>query len=237
MDRLAERAAAGALHGTVVIADHQTAGRGRFRREWLAPRGTALLMSVLFRPELPHARLAQVPMALALGALDGLADCVRPAVALGLKWPNDLVWRDLKLAGLLAETDWAVDGAPAVCVGLGLNVAQAPDALPPGATSLAMLVDRVPPRTTLAAAILNATEAHYTFLQDGGDLVPRWAEHLVTVGQAVTAWQGDEPVNGRAVGVSPAGGLIVRRDDGVEVVLLAGDVTLRAPAAPGAGGM
>jgi BirA family transcriptional regulator, biotin operon repressor / biotin---[acetyl-CoA-carboxylase] ligase len=232
MDRLAELAAAGAPDGTVVIADRQTAGRGRFQRPWLAPAGTALLMSVLFRPELPPARVAQVPMALALGLLDGLAACAGCALPIGLKWPNDLVWRDLKLAGLLAEAMWGADGVAEVRVGLGLNVHQAPDALPPGAASLAMVLDRVPGRAPLATAILNATEGHYAQLLATGDLVPAWAARLVTLGQLVTAWSAEEPVHGLATGVTADGGLVIQRAEGSEVVVHAGDVTLRAPAGP-----
>jgi BirA family biotin operon repressor/biotin-[acetyl-CoA-carboxylase] ligase len=233
MDRLADLAAAGAPEGTVVIADYQSAGRGRLERAWLAPPGLALLMSVLFRPGPPPSRVAQVPMALALGCLDGLAACLPGAVAIGLKWPNDVLWEDLKLAGLLAEATWLADGSAAVRVGLGLNVHQPPDALPAGAVSLARLGGQVPGRAALAAAILNASEHHYAQLLAGGDLVPAWSARLVTLGRAVTAWQGGEPVSGLATGVTADGGLVLRRPDGSERVVRAGDVTLRPSAGPG----
>lgn len=226
MDLLAELALGGAAEGTVVLADHQGAGRGRLGRSWSAPAGTAVLMSVLFRPLLPPERLAQVPMALALGVVDGLAACVRPPIEVGLKWPNDVVWRDLKLAGLLTELDWAPDGSPVLRVGLGLNVSQAPDALPPGAVSLAMLVDRPPPRSALVAALLDAAATHYEQLLAGVDLTPVWAARLVTLGREVTVQTGSGSLPGRAVGVTAEGWLRLVDEAGHEHQLQAGDVSL-----------
>lgn len=234
LDVLAELAAAGAPEGTVVFADHQRQGRGRLGRAWLAPPGTALLMSVLFRPPLAPERVGQVGMAVALGALDGLRqwDGFPEDLPLALKWPNDLLCRDLKLGGLLAEASWPPTGPAEVRVGLGLNVRQAPEALPPGAISLAMVLDRVPDRSWLAAAILNAVDRHYAALQAGGDLLESWSRHLATLGQEVVAHRADGIVSGCAVGVTRTGALIVRADDGTEVELEAGDVSLRGALPP-----
>ncbi len=227
LDVLAELAAAGAPEGTVVIADHQTAGRGRFDRSWLAPPGTALLLSLLCRPPLMPERVGQVSMAVALGALDGLAASLPADVPLGLKWPNDVLCRGLKLGGLLAEAAWTPAGRAEVRVGLGLNVGQAPDAVPPGAISLAMVVDRVPGRAALAAAILNAVDGHYGALLAGADLVERWAGHLTTVGQEVVAHTAQGTLKGHATGVTATGALVLRLADGSEQILHAADVSLQ----------
>jgi BirA family biotin operon repressor/biotin-[acetyl-CoA-carboxylase] ligase len=163
MDALAALAEAGAAEGTVLLADEQRAGRGRHGRVWHTPPGVALALSVLFRPELPVERLPQIPMAVALAALDALEPRVPDPRDLALKWPNDLLVGEAKIAGLLSEVVWgkakggkgsegaamsqaaAKHGAapagtrPRLIVGLGLNVRQSSDALPEGATSVAAL--------------------------------------------------------------------------------------------------
>jgi BirA family biotin operon repressor/biotin-[acetyl-CoA-carboxylase] ligase len=113
-----------------------------------------------------------------------------------------------------------------VRVGVGLNVSQAPDALPPGAVSLAMLVDRPPPRAQLAAAILDAGAAHYEAVLEGVDLMPLWAKRLVTLGRDVVAQTPGGPLSGRAVGVTAEGWLRLVDGSGREHVLQAGDVSL-----------
>ena len=136
MDAAAALAAAGTPDGAVVLADVQTAGRGRHGRAWLAPPGTALMLSIVLRPPVPPDRLPQALMAVALGALEAIAGRLPADAPLGLKWPNDIVVGDRKIAGLLAETTWRGSDRPVVIVGLGLNVSQARAALPDGAVSL-----------------------------------------------------------------------------------------------------
>jgi len=134
---LLERAAEGAPEGVVAVADEQTAGRGRLGRAWVAPAGSALLVSVLLRPALRAEQTHLVTLAAGLAALDAV-DALTPVRA-GLKWPNDVVVDDRKLAGILAEAD----GAGAVVVGMGCNVR--PEVLPAelGETATAVRVDRV----------------------------------------------------------------------------------------------
>ncbi len=246
MDTAATFAGGGADEGVVILADEQTAGRGRHGRTWHTPPGVALAVSVLFRPDLPPERLAQIPMAVALAALDALTSRVPDPAALGLKWPNDVLVGDAKIAGLLAEVTWS--GAPArprVVVGLGLNVGQAPATLPEGATSVAALwgdakgagpTDHLD-RTALAIDLLRAIDAHYTHACAGADLVPAWSARLTTLGRTVVAHSvagasprtPEDTVHGRAVGVTTDGALRIATEAG-EVVVRAGDVTLSGAA-------
>src|SRR4051812_38029108 len=119
-----ELARAGAPEGLVVVADHQTAGRGRRGRSWEAPAGAALMGTILLRP--PAAVAGWATAAVGLAAVDAIT--AQAGVAPALKWPNDLVWPgdrtapDRKLAGILAEADWH-DDRVAVAVGIGINVA------------------------------------------------------------------------------------------------------------------
>lgn len=160
MDVLAAAARAGAPAGSVVVADFQRAGRGRLKRAWLAPPGSALMLSMLFRPDparLPPERTHELGMAVGLAAHDLLRGRLPAARDVRLKWPNDLLVDGRKIAGLLAEASWnsAEEGGGAegrVIVGLGLNVRQRGADLPEGATSLAEALE-------MAARDSNAGEA------------------------------------------------------------------------------
>ena len=229
MDAAAALAAAGTPDGAVVLADVQTAGRGRHGRAWLAPPGTALMLSIVLRPPVPPDRLPQALMAVALGALEAIAGRLPADAPLGLKWPNDIVVGDRKIAGLLAETTWRGSDRPVVIVGLGLNVSQARAALPDGAVSLRLAGARDLARTALAIDVLRAADRHYADVLAGVDLVPRWSARLSTLGRSVMvrdAVSGAVVAEGQATGVGADGALEVTGADGGVVAVRAGDVTL-----------
>jgi BirA family biotin operon repressor/biotin-[acetyl-CoA-carboxylase] ligase len=235
MSRAADLAAEGAPEGTIVLADHQTAGRGRLGRVWTAPPGSSLMLSVVLRPELPPGR------AWAVAAVAGVA-LADAAVALGvpgiaLKWPNDLLAGGRKAAGLLAEARVGGKSDDFVLLGMGVNVTQAADDLPPElrarATSLSAAAGRPVERAALLAAWGMRFEAGYRDLVTGGRaLLPAWRGHLATLGQEVRVDRiGREPLTGRAVDVGPGGELIIRLPDGAMATVSAGDVEhLRVPA-------
>jgi len=230
MDEAARLAAAGAPDGTVVLADHQTAGRGRLGRRWEAPPGTALLLSVLFRPPLPPERWPELAMAVGLGVLDALEaapPALPPGMAAALKWPNDVVVGDAKLGGLLSESRPAPGGGT-VIVGLGLNMRQLPDQLPPGAASLVTLGAVPPRRDRLAAVLLASVDDACARLLQGRSLVEEWSARLSTLGRVVTASAATGAVTGHAVGVDRAGALVIEDADGRRHTVLSGDVTLSA---------
>jgi BirA family transcriptional regulator, biotin operon repressor / biotin---[acetyl-CoA-carboxylase] ligase len=226
MDVAAEMARAGAPDGAVVIADHQTAGRGRFGRPWLAPPGTALLMAILFRPALEPALASQVTMAVALGALEVIAAHLPATVPAALKWPNDLLAGGGKIGGIIAEAQWTGDRADNIVVGLGLNVRQAADQLPSGATSFAALGIAPPDRSRFAAEVLRATDRHHVQLLTGQSLLPEWTSHLDTLNKLVAAQTPTGVVHGRAIGVASGGALTIQTADGATIDLHAADVTL-----------
>jgi biotin-[acetyl-CoA-carboxylase] ligase BirA-like protein len=118
---LRQQAAEGAPEGLVAVADHQSAGRGRLDRRWEAPAGASLLMSVLFRPEFDPSELHLCTGAVALAAAEACRDVA--GVGPVLKWPNDLLVGEAKLAGVLAEAEFAGDALASVVVGIGINVA------------------------------------------------------------------------------------------------------------------
>jgi BirA family biotin operon repressor/biotin-[acetyl-CoA-carboxylase] ligase len=221
-NRLAlDEARAGAEAGLVVVADVQTAGRGRLGRTWQAPPGASLLVSVLLRPDLPPSRLTVLTMAAALAMADALEDVA--GIEPELKWPNDLLVGGRKLCGILSEADTAPDGSTAVVVGLGVNVRweEFPGEIARTATALNLVSPREVTRDALLDAFLDRFGARLGSLDEAAT---DYRARLATIGRRVRVEQADETYEALAAGVDDDGSLHVRRDDGRDVVLRAGDV-------------
>ena len=221
--------------GTVLVTDHQTAGRGRLGRTWDAPPGTNLLVSVLVRPDWPPENHPLVTPALAVATVDVLVGMGVPAA---VKWPNDLVAEGGpapgKVAGILAEYS---SGPPAaVIIGLGLNLAwpTAGDDAPPGATSLRACGHTVD-RWDLLAVLLAVFDAQLVDLAAAGGPDRLREAHLgrsATIGRRVRAETATGTVEGAAVDITTDGSLLVRPDDPASspVPVAAGDITHLKPA-------
>ncbi len=233
-------ASAGAAEGLVILADEQTAGRGRLDRRWWAPPGTSLLFSLLLRPDLSVTHAGQLTMCLGLAAAEASESVT--GLRIGLKWPNDLIRAGRKLGGMLAEVELDDERIRYAVLGLGLNVnvdfaapaesaagAAMPDELRDQATSLAMLLGQPVDRASLLAALLASFETHYDRLLSGHSPHAAWAARLDTLGQRVRVALPDGACSGIAAGVTPEGGLILAGDDGTERIIWAGDVTAVRP--------
>jgi BirA family biotin operon repressor/biotin-[acetyl-CoA-carboxylase] ligase len=222
---VAERARAGEPPGLVVVTEHQTAGRGRLDRSWETPRGVALTFSLLATPgDVPLARWPWLPLLTGLAVVDAVRDVA--GLEATLKWPNDVMAGDGKLAGILVELVEHPAGAAAV-VGVGLNVSATRDELPvESATSLAVEGAADVDRTVLLGAVLAAFSTRYDgWVGAGGEgLRSSYREACSTLGREVRAdLPGGDTVTGTAVDVDDEGRLHV--DDGSRVhVLGAGDV-------------
>jgi BirA family biotin operon repressor/biotin-[acetyl-CoA-carboxylase] ligase len=226
--RAVELARMGAPEGTLVLAELQTQGRGRLKRQWYAPTGSSLLMSLILRPELlPH----QAQRATMICSL-GLAEAIHQVTGLQaqLKWPNDLLLNGKKVGGILTEL--AVKGSllEHVIVGMGLNVnldvTQLPSVIVP-ATGLALEAGRSIPRLDLLAAALECIEVLYLRMKAGWSPHRLWRERLVTLGQEVRVGTREEIIEGTAQDVDPDGALLIHTEDGELRRVMAGDVTLR----------
>jgi BirA family transcriptional regulator, biotin operon repressor / biotin---[acetyl-CoA-carboxylase] ligase len=222
---LVEEARSGAPEGLVVVADHQTQGRGRLGRTWSAEPGTALLVSVLLRPPLPIDEVPVVLMAAGLAACDGVeaAAGFRP----GLKWPNDLVVGDRKLAGLLTEATGGSD--PGVVLGLGINVSAAayPAELAGEATSCEEVASRPVDRAELLVAFLIALESRYSTVLGGSRqaTLNAYRADSATLGRRVRVELASGPaLEGKAGRVADDGQLVVVDDAGAEHLVSVGDV-------------
>jgi BirA family biotin operon repressor/biotin-[acetyl-CoA-carboxylase] ligase len=223
---LVEEARSGAPEGLVLVADYQTGGRGRLGRTWRAEPGTALLVSVLLRPPLPIDEVPVVLMAAGLAACDGVETAAgfRP----GLKWPNDLVVGDRKLAGLLTEATGG--GDPGVVLGLGINVGAAayPAELASEATSCEEVASRPVDRGELLVAFLVALESRYSTVLGGGGraaTLNAYRADSATLGRRVRVeLTAGRPLEGNARRLADDGQLVVVDDAGAEHLVNVGDV-------------
>ena len=227
-----ELAARGAPEGTLVIADEQTAGKGRLGRRLLAPSGTSLLMSLLFRPRFLAPYQAQrLTMICSLAVVDAISEVTGLLAA--IKWPNDIVVQGKKAGGILTELGATGGRLDYAVVGLGLNVnldfgaVETMGELAATATSLSQELGREVSRLALLWRILENIEGRYQRL--GGGELPHgeWASRLVTLHNHVTVDTPQGVVEGWAEGVDADGALILRINCGECQRVLAGDVTLR----------
>ncbi len=226
MDEARGLAGDGAPEGTVVIAEEQTAGRGRLGRPWVSAPGRNLSLSVVLLPTSAQLRYVNMAATLAvsgaIAAITGLA----PAV----KWPNDVMIDGRKVSGILVESSVAGGGTVFAVVGIGLNVNLDPSAFPEieeVATSLFRETGTLLDRTTVLLALLERLDSLYGSVKRGRSLTDEWAGQLETLGRSVRVRWGDRLLEGRASGVDGDGNLLLAQPDGSTVTVVAGEVTLQ----------
>ncbi len=210
--------AEGAGHGSLVVADRQTRGRGRLGADWWSPPGVGLYVSVVLRGASEIESPTTVVAAVGLGIAEG----VRAATGLDLdiKWPNDLWHNGRKVAGVLVESRGFDPRRPALVAGFGINVNHRPADLPPAlrenAASLAMVAGRRLDRGGVLAAVLTALEPRLDQALSGAcaDLEENYRALSCLRGVDVHLLDGDEPVRGRVEDVSARSGLLLRLVDG-----------------------
>jgi len=228
-------AASGAPDRSVLVAEHQDAGRGRLGRDWVSPPGTGVTVSVLLRPDVPPDRYGWLPLLAGLAVRDAVRELVPAQVC--LKWPNDLLLGDeqRKAGGILAEATSGPDGT-AVVLGIGLNVSGGPGALPANATSLraegAQAVDRT---KVLVAVLTRLAERESAWRAAGGDpdahrLRADYREACSSLGAEVRVeLPGGMTATGMAEDVDGDGRLLLLGADGHRRAVAAGDVVHLRP--------
>lgn len=219
---VAALARSGAPEGVVLVAGYQSAGRGRRDRRWSAGPGDGLLASILLRPQAPIERLGLIPLAVGVAIVDAVRALGVHDV--GLKWPNDVLVGEAKLAGILSELvadGGGRDGKPAVVAGFGVNLRGTPAEIPE-AVSLADLTGVPADPDSFLRSLLDGLEVLYRTLADD-TIVARATERMTTLGRAVAVERSGPPLQGRAVGLDEGGRLIVETTTG-PVVVAAGDV-------------
>jgi BirA family biotin operon repressor/biotin-[acetyl-CoA-carboxylase] ligase len=216
----------GAPEGTLVVAEEQTTGRGRQGRRWLAPKGSSLLLSLVFRPSLTSVTLPQLLMASSLAVAEAIEHST--GLPVHLKWPNDILVESKKVAGILIEAGFSGDSLDYAVVGIGLNVNLDPAEIPEiasSATSLSAELGRRVPRLEVLHSLLRSMEREYLMLKGDKSPYGRWVARVAQLGQEVevnTPWGLER---GRLERVGEDGALFLCREDSTEVRITVGDVT------------
>ena len=221
---LARLATEGAAEGVSIVADEQTAGRGRLQRAWSSPRGAGLYFSILLRPT---TRQNYWPLITFMAAL-AVGDALREACGLGtdIKWPNDILSGERKICGILAEAIDTPSGR-AVILGIGINLTE--NAFPPElanvATSVSEATGSAPEREQILAALLTALSHWYSLLDNPSLIIDAWSNRSsYALGKLVQVSNGDDVWQGTTAGVEPDGALRLRTSSGDIKLVRAGDV-------------
>ena len=217
--------------GTVFLADHQTAGRGRRGRAWQSPEHTSVSMSLLLNPDIEASSVSMLTLVMGMAAAEGIRR--QSGVQAGIKWPNDIVCGGKKICGILTEYISGPEGRGAVVIGTGINVNIPcfPEELSDKATSLYLETGSMVSRESVTAGVLSAFAAYYrTFLQTGdmSGLIGQYSELLVTRDREVRVLDPAGAFEGTALGINARGELLVRRaDTGTVEQVYAGEVSVR----------
>jgi BirA family biotin operon repressor/biotin-[acetyl-CoA-carboxylase] ligase len=218
----------GAPEGTVVIAEQQLRGRGRGGRSWHSPTGVGIYCSIVLRPKLLPAKVQLMTLMTAVAVVRAMS--LKTGLSPRIKWPNDILINDKKVAGILLETKISHTRVEHGVIGVGINVNQTladlPEELRLGASSLRMELGRSVERSALVSQVFAELESLYERVQQGDSSVvlEQWRYYSATLGQQVRAVQRDELIEGVAVDVSDDGALLVRVKDDSLAEVLAGDV-------------
>jgi BirA family biotin operon repressor/biotin-[acetyl-CoA-carboxylase] ligase len=218
----------GAREGEIVIAEQQTHGRGRLGRIWVSPPFVNLYLSVVLRPELPPVQAPQITLTAAVALADTVA-CFTPEPP-AIKWPNDILVRGKKLAGILTESSVSAERINYVILGIGVNInfahALMPEAIRGRATSLMECAGETVSREAFLGRLIQHLDRCYGILGEAGfdRIAPRWEAYFNLRGQRVRVEMGDGALAGVAKGIDGDGALIVKGERGEFHRILAGDV-------------
>ena len=220
----------GEPHGTLYVAESQSAGRGRRGRRWESPEGESIYMSLLLRPEFPPVKAPMLTLVMALAVARALRE--RTGVDVQIKWPNDLVVQGRKICRILTEMSTEMTWINYVVIGIGINVNQNefPEELKDCASSLKMETGRRFRRSHLIAAVMEHFEMYYEqFLQEGSlaGFRKEYNELLVNKDRQVKILEPGNHYEAYALGINDAGELIVEKEDGSVQNIFAGEVSVR----------
>ena len=217
------------VHGTLIVADTQTAGKGRRGRVWQSPKGTTISMSLCLEPKLQTKNVAGLTLVMALAAAKGILEVTGEKV--GIKWPNDIVLNRKKICGILTEMIFTERGY-AVIIGIGMNVntENFPDEIKDIAGSLKSETGKEISREALIASVMKYFEIdyeRYVQTEDLSSLQEEYEELLVNRDREVLVLDPKEPYRGIARGINAQGNLMVACEDGTEKCVYSGEVSVR----------
>ena len=212
--------------GTVVCAESQSKGRGRLGRVWSSPKAKGLYFSLVLRPSIPLNQLAQLTLMSAVALAEAIEETseLKPLI----KWPNDILLEDHKLAGILTELRAESDQVKFVVVGIGLNVNSTAHQLVSGASSLKIAAGQNFDRPKVFQAVLRSLEKWYLKLLRHGfpEVMEEWKKRSATLNRRIKITDSAGTIEGQAVDLDEDGALLIRKDNGLIVKKSAGDVFL-----------
>ncbi|SKC04348.1 BirA family transcriptional regulator, biotin operon repressor / biotin-[acetyl-CoA-carboxylase] ligase [Lachnospiraceae bacterium] len=225
-----QNAEKGAPEGLMIVADTQTAGKGRRGRSWQTPSGVNIAMSYLMRPDFVPDLAPMMTLVVALAAAEGINKAT--GLETGIKWPNDIVINGKKLVGILTEMSIEPDFINYVVIGTGINVNQEdfPEEIKATATSLMLETGSRVSRSAVVGAVTTAFEKYYEIFRKNDDLselVEEYDRLCVNVNNKVRVLDPKGEWNGTASGINARGELLVTREDGTETAVYAGEVSVR----------
>ncbi len=225
-----------AVHGTLVVAEQQTGGKGRRGRNWVSPRGTGIWMTYLLRPDIAPDRASMLTLVAAMAVADGINEVIKAAggkAGCVIKWPNDIVLNSKKIVGILTEMSADPDSVNYVAVGIGINVntTEFDEEIRENASSILAQTGYHIQRSRIIGAVTRRFEEHYkTFIKtaDLSGLIEQYNNMLVNVGRQVRILSaGAEDETGTAIGIDKMGELLVKSEDGTVKPVISGEVSVR----------
>ena len=225
--RMAEE---GAPNGTLVIADKQTAGRGRCGRVWETPKGTAIAMTLLMRPNLRPEKASMLTLVMGMAVTRAVNELY--SLNCQIKWPNDVVWEGKKICGILVEMSAEMNAIHYLVIGCGINanMTEFPEELKEKAISLRMITGAEVDRAQIIQRSLEWLEKYYQKFEETSDmsgLMEEYNQMLVNRGSEVCVLDPCGEYRGRALGINDAGELLVEKEDGTTENVYAGEVSVR----------
>lgn len=215
--------------GTIVIADYQSHGRGRFGRIWKAEPGKNILMSIILRPQIPLERFSIFPFLFA----NSIASAIEKHANLKIttKWPNDLLIDNKKFCGILMEASITVEKSDFIILGIGINVNQSefPKEIQEYATSLYLSTGKIYDRVELLKDILGQIEIDYDEFNKNRDfsaVIQKWKSRCKMIGEKITVIQSGKTVTGRVIDIDELGFLVLEDENLRKIKLSSGDVTV-----------
>jgi len=225
MDTASELAEEGAAEGTLVIANAQTKGRGRLGRSWESPEGKGIYLSIILRPNIPLNEIGLITLMSGVAIVRAIRKI--SGLEAAIKWPNDIIIKDKKVAGILTELKAEVDKVKFVVIGVGLNVNSDAKSLPDKAGSLKELTNKKFSRVEVLSAIIKELDKLYQqFINKEYDaIITESKNYSTTLGCRVKVKTYQDKIEGQAIDIDSTGALILRLDSGINQVIHAGDVT------------
>lgn len=228
--RARELAREGQPHGTLIVADAQTEGRGRQGRTWQSPAGGSIYMSVILRPEIPASKACMLTLVAALSTAEAIKECT--GIDAGIKWPNDLVINGKKVVGILTEMSAGTDKIDYVVIGVGINVNVEGFSveLKKTATSLKIETGLSFDRKTLIRAVMKRLEHNYKIFTETlnlKNLQEKYNSLLINKDRQVKILCGPRSYEAYALGINQKGELLVRKEDNTVEAIYAGEVSVR----------